>query len=70
MSHWPPIGSRWRERVPYRDRIVTVVGYDEATGKIILTSNQSQLRTKARPDRFGGGKSGYTYLDGPSEEDR
>lgn len=54
------IGQRWRERDGRFNRIVTVAGFCQETGKVVI--EYAGKKTKARADRFNGKSGGYELL--------
>lgn len=58
----PPIGSRWKENDPRVERIVTVLGYEERTGQVCITSKPGVI-SWANPKRFNGKRGGYSRVN-------
>lgn len=60
MSEQIAIGQRWKERDGRFNRIVTVVGFDPVSGKVLIS--YAGKTTKAKPERFNGKSGGYALV--------
>jgi hypothetical protein len=61
------IGQEWKDLDPRNtvDRILTIAGFDEATGKVLIKprgDRSNRAPSKAKPERFNGKRGGYVLV--------
>jgi hypothetical protein len=65
--HYPPIGSKWKERDPRVARTVQVVRYDLGKRRVRIVCLETDRLTWAKLERFNGKSGGYAPLAAPPQ---